>query len=163
MLPSTGDFNIPTIRRSCCQGDVLVSLTVPNLVDHSALSWLQEKKINNQNELTPMRCEINVQILCFEMFIYPWKQEAVLKSQFEATRVASQTWTSSLNSAACQGQSPGSAILLKLCVPFLILRAWSPHSECRKYVAFLSKVKFTGMWHLSFIIKLRSKQFNSID
>lgn len=39
-LPSTGDLIIPTIRRSCCQGDVLLSLTVPSLADHSAFGCL---------------------------------------------------------------------------------------------------------------------------
>lgn len=41
VLPSTGDFIIPIILRSCCQGEELESLTVPNLADHSAFDWLK--------------------------------------------------------------------------------------------------------------------------
>ena len=40
-----------------------------------------------------------------------------MTSQFAETRVASQTWFSSLSSATCQGQSPGPAILPRLLPP----------------------------------------------
>lgn len=40
VLPSTGDLTIPTIRRSCCQGELLVSRIVPRRADHSAFGCL---------------------------------------------------------------------------------------------------------------------------
>lgn len=59
----------------------------------------------------------------------PWKQEAVVTSQSGETNVPSQTWTSSLKRAACQGQSPCPDILLRICMPFWPWIVWRPHSR----------------------------------
>lgn len=43
VVPSTGDLIIPTILRSCSQGDVLESRTTPSRADHSAFGCLFKK------------------------------------------------------------------------------------------------------------------------
>lgn len=71
---------------------------------------------------------------------HPWKQEAVVIIQLSATRVASQTWTSSFKRATCQGQSPGSAILFRPWTPPLVLKAWIPHSRTIFFFKFIPLV-----------------------
>lgn len=45
VLPSTGDFIIPTICRSCSQGEELLSLMFPSRATHTAFDCLKREAI----------------------------------------------------------------------------------------------------------------------